>query len=138
MVLRALLPVVAAGALHAQALISLGASSGSGTGCSLGNGGTCTLTARVTGITPATVRFTFIPAVDGATVGAPIGPDATGLTTITYRAPSTVLVRQTVTVTATAIGDDTKTASQQITLAPPAPAITIGSGAPTPALQSAF
>ena len=90
---------------HGETLLSLGASSGSGSGCSLGAGGTCTLSARVTGLSPATVTFDFNPpaSVTGGTVGAPVGPNATGLTTITYTAPSPVLSRQTITVTATAV-----------------------------------
>jgi hypothetical protein len=109
--------LAAAGGLRGQTFLSLGASAGSGSGCALSSGNTCTLTARVTGLTPTTVTFDFSPAVAGAQVGAPAGPDSTGLTSITYRAPVPVLTRQTVIVTATAV-DGTK-ASQQITLVPP-------------------
>src|ERR1035438_6981519 len=89
--LRASLLCLAAGALHGQVLVSLGAS-----GCSALQGGqTCTLTARVTGSPNTTVTFSFSPTVPGATPGLPTNPDATGLTTDTYKAPNFVTARHT-------------------------------------------
>ncbi len=106
-----------AGLAQGQTLLSLGASSGSSGSCNLSGGGVCTLSARVTGLSPATVTFDFSPTVAGAVIGNPSGPNSTGLTTITYTAPNPILSRQTVTVSATA-SDGTR-ASTVITLVPP-------------------
>src|SRR3954453_8078990 len=74
---RVLLLFSASTVVHGQTLLSLGASSGSGSGCNLGGGGTCPLSARVTGLSPATVTFVFAPpaSVTGGTVGTPVGPN---------------------------------------------------------------
>ena len=113
--LRASLLCLAAGALHGQVLVSLGAS-----GCSALQGGqSCTLTARVTGSPNTTVTFSFSPTVPGATPGLPTNPDSTGLTTETYKAPNFVTARQTVTATATSVSDPTQAASVLISLIPP-------------------
>lgn len=119
--------LAAAGGLHGQALVSLGASSGSGSGCALSGGGTCTLSARVTGITPATVTFDFSPRVAGDNIGAPNGPNSSGLTTIAYTAPNPVLARQTITVTATAV--DGSKAQTLITLVPPTATVSLNPSA---------
>ena len=111
--------VSAAGALRGQTTVSLGASSnGSSAGCALSGGQTCTLTARVTGLANSAVTFTFSPTVAGVMIGTPTGPDGTGLSRITYIAPTLITSRQTVTATATAI--DGAKAQTQITLVPPA------------------
>jgi uncharacterized protein (TIGR03437 family) len=112
-----LLLAAAAGPMQSQTLISLGATSGNSSGCSLSAGATCTLSALVTGITPATATFEFSPTVAGATVGTPSGPSSSGLTTITYKAPSPVAARQTVTVVARA-ADGTPSSPVTITLVP--------------------
>jgi len=118
----ALLLVLAAGGLRADTLISLGASTTGGSGCALSGGATCNLSALVTGVTPATVTFDFSPTVAGAVIGTPVGPN-NGLTTITYKAPSPVAARQTITVTATAV-DGTK-AFATITLVPPSVTVSV-------------
>src|SRR5215472_413099 len=117
MVVRLLLLACAAGAIYGQTLVSLGASAGFSSGCALTGGGTCSLSARVTGNSNTSVSFQFSPTVAGAVIGPKVGPDSTGLTTITYTAPNPVSSRQTVTVTATAV-DGTK-AQTQITLTAP-------------------
>jgi len=94
--------------------VTLGTSSSCGT---LSSGQTCTLTAVVTGVTPATVTFSFSPIVTGATQGTPNGPNQSGTTTITYVAPSPVTAAVTVIATATA-SDGTK-AQAEISLVPP-------------------
>src|SRR5580692_3034573 len=98
--LRASLVCLAAGGLHGQVLVSLGA----GSGCNaLGGGQTCTLTARVTGTPNTAVTWSFSPIVPGAAPGVPTAPDATGLSTDTYKAPSFITSRQAVTATATSV-----------------------------------
>jgi uncharacterized protein (TIGR03437 family) len=77
----------------------------------------CTLTARVTGLLPATVTFAVSPRLPGDNFAIVSGPDGTGLTTARYTAPNPVLARQTLTVTATAV-DGTR-ATQLITVIPP-------------------
>ena len=78
---------LAAGALHGQATVTLGA----GTGCgSLQAAQTCTLTARVTGVANQAVTWSFNPTVTGAVIGNGSAPDSTGLSTNTYRAPNFV------------------------------------------------
>jgi uncharacterized protein (TIGR03437 family) len=126
---RLLLLCLAAGALHAAVTITLGASSGATSGCALQAGQTCTLTARVTGqISTAAVTWSFSPPVAGATTGAGTAPDGTGLSSNTYRAPSTIVSSITVTVTATSVEDNQASASAQITLQPvttPPTAVTV-------------
>ena len=119
---RASLVCLAAGALHAQVQVSLGA----GSGCNALQGGqTCTLSARVTGAANFNVAWTFSPPVAGATLGVPTVPDATGLSTDTYKAPSLVTVRQTVTATATSVVDPSQAASVLISLVPPTVSIQV-------------
>ena len=122
--------------VYAQPAVTLGADSGCG---ALPAGSTCTLTARVTGLgsgpAAAVTWSPDTPSPQGATYGNPIGPDATGLTTRTYTAPSSVTTKQTVTVTVSAVGQPSLKASVQITLIP---LIGIGSGSPTFAMQDAF
>ncbi|MBZ5626251.1 MAG: hypothetical protein LAQ69_47340 [Acidobacteriia bacterium] len=113
--LRASLLCLAAGALHGQVLVSLGTSSGCG---ALQGGQTCTLTARVTGASNLAVTWSFNPTVPGATVGTGTGPDSTGLSTNTYKAPSFIITRQTVTATVTSVADPSQSASAQISLVP--------------------
>jgi uncharacterized protein (TIGR03437 family) len=106
---------LAAGSLRAQVLVSLGTSTNCGT---LSGAQSCTLTARVTGLSDQSVTWSFNPTVAGATLGNPVGPDSTGQTSRVYTAPNLVAARQTVTVTVTASDGATK-ASAQITLVPP-------------------
>ena len=122
MVLRVGLPAIAAAALHGQVLVSLGTSTGCG---NLQGGQTCTLTARVTGAANLAVTWSFSPAVSGASAGAGTAPDATGLSTNTYRAPSFITTRQVVTATATSVADPSKAASAQMTLVPIAVTIAV-------------
>ena len=106
---------MAAGALHGQVLVSLGAAAGCG---ALQGGQTCTLTARVTGATNTAVTWSFSPTVSGAVIGAGTAPDSTGLSTNTYKAPNFITTGQVVTATATSVADPTQAASVSITLVP--------------------
>ena len=120
--IRVLLLCVAAGVSHGQITITLGATSGNSSSCSLQALGTCNLSARVTGqISDAAVLWSVSPAVSGATfaTGFVSGPDGTGLTRNTYTAPSLISTRTTVVVTATSREDQSKSAQAQITLQPP-------------------
>ncbi|HEV3198452.1 MAG TPA: Ig-like domain-containing protein, partial [Bryobacteraceae bacterium] len=120
--LRASLVCLAAGALNAQVQVSLGA----GAGCNALQGGqTCTLTARVTGAANFNVAWTFNPIVMGAVLGVPSVPDATGLSTDTYKAPNFITTRQTVTATATSVVDPSESASVLISLVPPTVSIQV-------------
>ncbi|SPE30735.1 Ig domain protein, group 2 domain protein [Candidatus Sulfopaludibacter sp. SbA6] len=130
--LRVWLLGVAAGALHGQVLVSLGAGSGCG---SLQAAQTCTLTARVTGATNQAVTWSFSPAVSGAAIGTGSAPDSTGLSTNTYKAPNFITTAQTVTATATSVADPTQAASVSISLVPviiivvvSPPSVTLGAG----------
>jgi len=106
-----------AGALHGQTiLVTLGASSGSGSGCALSAGQVCTLTAAVTGTPNTAVTFHFNPSVTGAVVGTP--STSNGQTRITYTAPTPIAAAQTVSVTATSNADGTSSNTVQITLVP--------------------
>lgn len=113
--LLALLLFLASCALQAQVQVSLGTTTGCG---SLQGGQTCTLTARVTGASNQAVTWSFSPSVTSATVGAGSAPDATGLSTNTYKAPNFITARQVVTATATSVEDPAKSASAQISLVP--------------------
>src|SRR5438552_7057727 len=100
------------GGLHAAVILTLGAASGSTSGCALQAGQTCSLTARVTGQTgTAAVTWSFNPGLAGAVTGTGTAPDATGLSTNTYRAPSPIVSAATVTVTATSVEDNQASAS---------------------------
>ena len=105
---------LAAGALHAQVLVTLGDSLGSN---NVVGGQTVTLTALVTGSANTAVTFTFSPSVAGATIGTPSVNG--GITTVTYKAPGVIAARQTVTATATSVADPSQSASVQFTLTPP-------------------
>jgi len=128
----ALLVCLASGALHGQVLVSLG----EGSGCTALQGGqTCTLTARVTGTTNFNVNWTFSPTVAGAVLGTPTVPDATGLSSDTFKAPNFISTRQTVIATVTSVVDPTAAASVQISLVPVSvtvlvtpTAVTLGAG----------
>jgi uncharacterized protein (TIGR03437 family) len=109
----------------------------SATSNSLSAGETTTLQALVSPCaTDKQVRFDFSPAVTGAVVGTAAGPNAGGLTTITYTAPPVIATTTRVTVTATSLIDNTKSDTVTLTLAPPA--IDVGSGAPNPTIQNQF
>ena len=111
----ALLLVVAAGAALARRCSRWGRRRGLERLC-LTADAAVHLTARVTGISPATVTFEFSPA-SCRRDWTPVGPNATGLTTITYTgARIRVPARQTITVTATA-ADGARV--DHITLVPP-------------------
>jgi len=106
--------VLAAGAAHGQVIVTLGS-----TGCgALQAAQTCTLSARVSGTSNFFVNFTFSPNVAGASTSNATGPDVTGLSTITYRAPNFISARTVVTATATSISDPSQSASVFITLVP--------------------
>ena len=81
-------------------------------------------------------RFDFSPTVAGAVIGTPAGPDAGGLTTVTYTAPALVSTTTKVTVTVTSLQDGSKTDTSTLTLTPPA--IDVGSGAPNSTIQNQF
>ena len=117
--LRLLLLGLVACASHAEVFISVGTSAGNSSACgSLLSAQTC-VTARVSNeVSNAAVTFTFSPTVPGASVGAPHGPDASGLTWIVYSAPAVVSTRTVVVVTVTSVEDGT-TATGQIALSPP-------------------
>jgi uncharacterized protein (TIGR03437 family) len=112
---------LAAGSLRADVLVSLGTSTSCGT---LSGAQNCTLTARVTGLADQSVTWSFSPTVVGATLGNPVGPDATGQTTRVYTAPNLVAARQTVIATVTA-SDGVTRASAQITLVPPSVSVVV-------------
>ncbi len=126
--LRASLLCLAAGALHGQVLVSLGA----GSGCNALQGGqTCTLTARVTGAANFNLVWSFTPGVSGAVLGVPTAPDATGQSTDTYKAPNFITTRQTITATVTSAVDPAASASVLISLVPPTISILVSPSAVT-------
>ena len=129
---------LSAGALRAQCSnqspLTVTVSSSSNT---LYAGETATLTALVSPCaTNRQVRFDFSPVVPGAVVGSPSGPSAGGLSTVTYTAPTPVSTATKVIVTVTSLQDNTTAGTTTITLS--LPAIDVGSGAPTAALQAQF
>src|SRR5215831_7527553 len=127
-----LLLCCAAADLEAQCNLTLTA-----TPSSISVGETSTLQASVPScFANRQVRFDFSPTVSGATVGTAAGPDANGISTVTYTAPSTITTSTKVTVTATSLGDPTKSDTATLTLSPPP--IDVGTGAPNPSLQNAF
>src|SRR5215475_8940458 len=97
--------VLAAGSLYGDVIVTLGTTSNCG---SLQGGQTCSLTARVTGASNAAVTWSFSPPVSGTTLGTGSAPDATGLSTNTYKAPNFINARQVVTATATSVQDPTQ------------------------------
>jgi uncharacterized protein (TIGR03437 family) len=103
--------VLTAGALHAQVLVSL-----STTASTLQGNQTATLTALVTGGASTAVTWSFSPNL--GTLGPASGPGTNGLSTNTYKAPSLIASRQTITITATSAADATQAASVQIQLQP--------------------
>ncbi len=100
-----------AAALHAQVLVSL-----STTANTLQSNQTATLTALVTGAPNTAVTWSFSPNV--GTLGPGSGPNAGGLSTNTYTAPTVISSAQTITITATSVADPTQAASRQIQLTP--------------------
>jgi len=109
--LRVLPLVLTAAALHAQVLVTLSTSANSVQGNQ-----TATLTALVTGNANAAVSWSLSPNV--GTLGAGSGPDAGGLSTNTYRAPTLISSHQTITITATSVADPSRAATVQIQLQP--------------------
>ncbi len=109
-----------AGALHAQVLVTLGDNLSSS---NVAGGQTVTLTAQVTGSANTSVTFNFSPSVSGAAVGAATVNN--GITAITYKAPTVIGARQTVTATATSVADPTQSAAVQFTLTPPAVSVVV-------------
>jgi uncharacterized protein (TIGR03437 family) len=100
-----------AAALHAQGvLVSL-----STTANTLQGNQTATLTALVTGASNTAVTWSFSPNV--GTLGTGSGP-TNGLSTNTYKAPTLIASRQTITITATSAADSTQAAFVQIQLQP--------------------
>src|SRR5579863_3125115 len=123
-----LLGLTATVVLHGQVLVSLG----EGSGCNgLQGGQTCTLTARVTGAANFNLVWSFTPSVPGAVLGTPTAPDATGLSTDTYKAPNFITTRQTVTATVTSAVDPAASASVLISLVPPTISILVSPSAVT-------
>jgi uncharacterized protein (TIGR03437 family) len=107
-----LLPLfLAAAALHAQVLVGLSTSANT-----LLGGQSATLTALVTGTTNTVVTWNRSPGV--GTLGTGSAPNAGGLSTNTYTAPTLISTAQTITITATSAADPTKIASVQIQLTP--------------------
>ncbi len=104
---RVLLFCLAAGAGRAQVLISL-----SSTANTLLPGQSAALTALVTGNANTAVNFGLSPSTFGS-LGTPVQGSG-GITTVTYRAPTTVASPQTVTITATSAADSSK--SQSVTI----------------------
>ena len=127
-----LLPLsLAVGALHGAVSITLSTSSSA-----LTDGQTANLVALVLGAgTNTGVLWSFTPAVAGATIGPPSGPDASGTSTNSFTAPTPVTAATRVTVTATSLQDPTKTASVTITFSV---LVDVGTGAPTPTMQNQF
>lgn len=129
-------PVVCS--LHAQCTgesVTLGANPSS-----LLPGQTANLTAAVkcsSGTTNPNVQWTFSPAVTGAAPGPAItvADSATGISANTYTAPVLIAVSQSVKVSVQTVDGSSLTASATITLTPP---LDVGTGAPTPSLQTAF
>ncbi len=111
--LRLLLFCLAASALHGQVLVTLSTSSNSMTA-----GQAATLTAVVTAPSGNTgVVWSYSPHVGQLGVGNNLtGTSVTS--TNNYVAPASITVRQTVTITATAVQDNTKSFSVQIQLNP--------------------
>ena len=123
LLLRLLPLLLAAGALHGAVSVTLSASSNA-----LTDGQTSNLKALVTGtITTAAVTWTFNPTVAGAIVGTPVGPNASGTTTISYTAPAPVTAAIKVTATASSLEDPGVSASVTITLSQ---LVDVGTGAP--------
>ena len=102
---------VTAAALHAQVLVSVQTSA-----LTLQGNQTATLTALVTGAANTAVTWSFSPNV--GSLGPASGPSAGGISTNTYKAPSVISSRQTITITATSVADGITAASVQIQLQP--------------------
>ena len=119
---RLLLLSLAASALQGAVIVTLSIQPNT-----LSDGQTASLKALVTGTTNTGVSWSFTPTVAGATIGPPAGPDATGTTTNSYKAPSPVNTTTTVTVTVTSLQDPSQTDSATITLRP---VLDVGTGAP--------
>ena len=103
-------------------------------------GQTSNLSAAVkcsSGTTDPNVVWTFSPSVAGAAPGptTTVANATTGISANTYTAPALISVSQSVKVTVQTVDGSNLTASATITLTPP---LDVGTGAPTPALQTAF
>ena len=119
---RLLLLSLAATALQGAVIVTLSIQPNT-----LSDGQTATLKALVTGTTNTGVSWSFTPTVAGATIGPPSGPDASGTSTNSYKAPSPVNTITTVTVTVTSLQDPSQTDTATITLRP---VLDVGTGAP--------
>jgi uncharacterized protein (TIGR03437 family) len=108
--LRVLPLCLTAGALQAQVIVTLSTSANS-----LQGNQTANLTALVTGNTNTAVTWSLSPNV--GTLGAGSGP-TNGISTNTYKAPTLISSRQTITITATSVADATQAAGVQIQLTP--------------------
>ena len=101
---------LAAGALHAQVIVTLSTSA-----TSLQGNQSATLTALVTGNSNTNVTWSLSPSVGTLGTGSP----GTGGTWInSYKAPTLISSRQTITITATSAADGVTAASVQIQLTP--------------------
>ena len=100
-----------AAALHAQVLVSL-----STTANSLQGNQTASLQALVVGAPNKNVTWSLSPNV--GTLGPAGGPDAGGISTNTYKAPTLISTHQTITITATSVADAMQAASVLIQLQP--------------------
>ena len=108
--LRVLPLCLTAAALHAQAIVTLSTSASSLQGNQSAN-----LTALVTGNANTAVNWSVSPNV--GTLGTGSGP-TNGVSTNTYRAPTLISSRQTITITATSVADGVTAASVAIQLQP--------------------
>ena len=146
--LRLLLFVAAAIGLHGQCLdkqnnvgketMTLGANPSS-----LLPGQVANLSAQVTcssgfTLSPGTsIAWSFSPSVSGAVIGSTSSQvdSSTGIAANTYTAPVLIAVSTSVKATASTTDGSNLTATATITLTPP---LDVGTGAPTPSMQTAF
>jgi uncharacterized protein (TIGR03437 family) len=103
-------------------------------------GQTANLTAAVkcsSGTTDPNVIWTFSPTVSGSVPGPTktVADTTTGISPNTYIAPILIALSQSVKVTVQTVDGSNLSASATITLTPP---LDVGTGAPTPSLQTAF
>jgi hypothetical protein len=128
LLLRLLLLSVLANALQGAVIVTLSIQPNT-----LTDGETATLKALVTGTTNTGVKWTVTPTVAGATVGPETGPDASGTSTNSYKAPAPLNTTTTVTVTVTSLQDPSQIDTATITLHP---VLDVGTGAPPPLVQA--
>ena len=131
--LRLLLLLLFTSALHGAVTVTLSA-----VPSTITDGQTSSLVALVTGASNSAVQWTFTPTVSGAVVGPAGGPDSTGRSTNSFKAPSPVTASFKVNVTVTSVQDPSQTDTSIITVNP---VVDVGVGAPpnlVPQFQGAF